>query len=129
MYEDVVTKGSLTDAIDDNKNTCLFGKLEWHMNYTGELGVIKHSHVSIVFNKMTCIEAMKAYKSLKEIGSTNFEFREKDIINEPGLKVWVSDDTSFKHFRKGISHLFALAVAEMSEFGVRVRIEIDDDRD
>ena len=129
MYEDIITKGSITDAIDENHNTCLFGKLEWHMNYTGELGVIKHSHVSIVFNKLPCIEAMKAYKSLKEIGSTNFEFRKKYIINEPDLKVWASDDTSFKHFRKAISHLFALAVAEMSEFGVKVIVSVDDDRD
>ena len=129
MCYDVITKGSLTDTIDDNKNTCLFGKLEWHMNYTGELGVIKHSHVSIVFNKMPCIEAMKAYKAIKEIGSTNFEFREKYIINEPGLKVWVSDDTEFKHFRKAIGQLFALAVAAMAEFGVKVIVNVDDDRD
>ena len=129
MYEDIITKGSLTNATDDNNNTCLFGKLEWHMNYIGELGVIKHSHVSIVFNKLPCIEAMKAYKSLKEIGSTNFEFREKYIINETCLKVWASDDTDFNHFRKAVRHLFALAVAEMPEFGVKVIISVDDDRD
>ena len=99
------------------------------MNYTGELGVIKHSHVSIVFNKLPCIEAMKAYKSLKEVGSTNFEFREKYIVNEPGLRVWVSDDTSFSHFRKAIGQLFALAVAAMAEFGVKVTVNVDDDRD
>ena len=129
MYEDIITKGSLTDATDDNNNTCLFGKLEWHMNYEGEMGIIKHSHVSVVFNKLPCIEAMKAFKSLKEIGSINFEFREKYIINYPGLRVWVSDDTSFSHFRKAIRHLFALAVAEMTEFGVKVIVNIDDDRD
>ena len=129
MYEDIITKGSLTNATDNNNNTCLFGKLEWHMNYIGELGVIKHSHVSIVFNKLPCIEAMKAYKSLKEIGSTNFEFREKFIINETCLKVWASDDTDFNHFRKAIRQLFALAVAAMAEFGVKVSIDVDDDRD
>ena len=129
MCYDVITKGRLTNTIDDNKNTCLFGKLEWHLNYDGEMGIIGHSHVSIVFNKLPCIEVMKAYKSLKEVGSTNFEFREKYIVNEPGLKVWVSDDTDFKHFRKAISHLFALAVAEMAGFGVGVSIEIDDNRD
>ena len=129
MY-DIITKGSLTDAIDENNNTCLFGKLELHINYDGEMGIIKHSHVSIVFNKLPCIEAMKAYKSIKEIGCIDFKYRDgKYIINEPELKVWASDDTSFKHFRKGISHLFALAVAEMAEFGVRVSIEIDDDLD
>ena len=128
MYEDIITKGSLTNATDDN-NTCLFGKLEWHMNYIGELGVIKHSNVSIVFNKIPCIEVMETYKSLKEIGSTNFEFREKYIIDEPGLKVWVSDDTEFKHFRKAIRQLFALAVAAMAEFGVKVIVDVDDDRD
>ena len=129
MYEDIITKGSLTNATDNNNNTCLFGKLEWHMNYIGELGVIKHSHVSIVFNKIPCIEAMKAYKSLKEIGSTNFEFREKYIINETCLKVWASDDTDFNHFRKAIRQLFALAVAAMAEFGVKVSVDVDDDRD
>ena len=129
MYEDIITKGSLTNATDNNNNTCLFGKLEWHMNYIGELGVIKHSHVSIVFNKLPCIEAMKAYKSLKEIGSTNFEFREKFIINETCLKVWASDDTDFNHFRKAIRQLFALAVAAMAEFGVKVSVDVDDDRD
>ena len=129
MYEDIITKGSLTNATDDNNNTCLFGKLEWHMNYIGELGVIKHSNVSIVFNKIPCIEAMKAYKSLKEIGSTNFEFREKYIINETCLKVWASDDTDFNHFRKAIGQLFALAVAAMAEFGVKVSVDVDDDHD
>ena len=129
MYEDIITKGSLTNATDNNNNTCLFGKLEWHMNYIGELGVIKHSHVSIVFNKLHCIEAMNAYKSLKEIGSTNFEFREKFIINETCLKVWASDDTDFNHFRKAIRQLFALAVAAMAEFGVKVSVDVDDDRD
>ena len=129
MYEDIITKGSLTDVTDKNNNTCLFGKLEWHMNYEADMGIIGHAHVSIVFNKLPCIEAMKAYKSLKEIGSTNFEFREKYIINEPGLKVWVSDDTEFKHFRKAISQLLALAVAAMAEFGVKVIVDVDDDRD
>ena len=128
MYEDIITKGSLTNATDDNNNTCLFGKLEWHMNYIGELGVIKHSNVSIVFNNLPCIEAMKAYKSLKEIGSTNFEFHEKYIINETCLKVWASDDTDFNHFRKAIGQLFALAVAAMAEFGVKVIVDVNDDR-
>ena len=129
MYEDIITKGSLTDVTDKNNNTCLFGKLEWHMNYEADMGIIGHAHVSIVFNKLPCIEAMKAYKSLKEIGSTNFEFRKKYVINEPGLKVWVSDDTEFKHFRKAISQLLALAVAAMAEFGVKVIVDVDDDRD
>ena len=129
MYEDIITKGSLTDTTDKNNNTCLFGKLEWHMNYELDMGIIGHSHVSIVFNKLPCIEAMETYKSLKEIGSTNFKFREKYIINEPGLKVWVSNDTEFKHFRKAIRQLFALAVAAMAEFGVKVIVDIDDDRD
>ena len=126
MYYDVITKGSLTDATDNSNNTCLFGKLEWHLNYySDEVGIIKHSHVTIVFNKLPYIEAMKAYKSVMEIGSIAFECRdEKYIVNEPGLRVWVSDDTGFKHFRKAIRHLFAIAVAEMAENGIEVKVDI-----
>ena len=125
MYEDIITKGSLITTKNEN-GVCLLGKLEWHLNHKDrELGIIKHSHISIVFNCLECIKAMEIYRNIKEMRRSIFEDNKKYyLINEDDIKIHVSDDTSFKNFQKAIRHLFGFAIAEMAENGVRVIIDV-----
>ena len=125
MYEDIITKGSLVTTKNEN-GVCLLGKLEWHLNHKDrELGIIKHSHISIVFNNLECIKTMEIYRNIKEMRRSIFEDNKKYyLINEADIKIHVSDDTSFKNFQKAIRHLFGFAIAEMAENGVRVIIDV-----
>ena len=125
MYEDIITKGSLVTTKNEN-GVCLLGKLEWHLNHKDrELGIIKHSHISIVFNNLECIKTMEMLKNIKEMRRCIFEDNKKYyLINEADIKIHVSDDTSFKNFQKAIRHLFGFAIAEMAEKGVRVIIDV-----
>ena len=125
MYEDIITKGSLVTTKNEN-GVCLLGKLEWHLNHKDrELGIIKHSHISIVFSNLECIKTMEIYRNIKEMRRSIFEDNKKYyLINEADIKIHVSDDTSFKNFQKAIRHLFGFAIAEMAENGVRVIIDV-----
>ena len=129
MYEDIITKGSLVTTKNENGEVCLLGKLEWHLNHKDrELGIIKHSHISIVFNNLECIKTMEMFKSIKELSRDTFECNKKFyLINEEGIRIHVSDDTLFKHFQKAIRHLFGFAISEMAENGVSVKINISTD--
>ena len=130
MFEDVIVKGSLTTTKNEISEVCLLGKLEWHLNYEDkrELGIVKHSHVTVVFNNLECIKTMEIFKSIKESRRDTFECNKKYyLINEDGIKIHVSDDTSFKHFQKAIRHLFGFAISEMAENGVSVKINVSTD--
>ena len=131
MYEDIITKGSLVTTKNENDEVCLLGKLEWHLNHKDrELGIIKHSHISIVFNRLECIKTMEMFRNIKEMRRCIFEDNKKYyLINEDGIKIHVSDDTSFKHFQKAIRHLFGFAISEMAENGVRVTLDISTDNE
>ena len=77
MYEDIITKGSLVTTKNEN-GVCLLGKLEWHLNHKDrELGIIKHSHISIVFNNLECIKTMEMLKNIKEMRRCIFEDNKK----------------------------------------------------
>lgn len=126
MYYDIITKGGLTTTKNENGETCLFGKLEWHLNHNdSEMGIIKHSHVTIVFNRLECIKTMEMFRDIKEMRRCMFEDN-KDyyIINEEGLRIHISEDTTFNHFQKAIRHLFGFAIAEMAENKVKVIIDV-----
>ena len=125
MYYDIITKGRVTT---DNQNgeTCLFGKLEWNLNHEdSEIGIIKHSKVTVVFDRLECIKAMEMFRNIKEMRRCIFEDNKKYyLVDENGIRIHVSDDTSFNNFRKAIRHLFGFAIAEMAENGVRVIIDV-----
>ena len=130
MYYDVITKGGLTTTKNKNNEICIFGKLEWHMNHDddSEMGIIKHSHVTIVFNRVECIKVMEIYKSIKETSRDDFECnKEYYIINDQDVKIHVSDDTTIKHFQKAIRHLFGFAFSEMAENGISVKVTVSTD--
>ena len=131
MYEDIFVKGSLTTTKNNNNNeVCLLGKLEWHLNHKDmrEMGVIKHSHVTVVFNNLEVINAMKIFKTVKEIRRDSFEFNKKYyLVDENGIRIHVSDDTLFKHFQKAIRHIFGFAIAEMAENGIKVVVDVTTD--
>ena len=126
MYYDIITKGRVTT---DNKNgeTCLFGKLEWNLNHEdSEIGIIKHSKVTVVFDRLECIKAMEFFKDIKEISREEFEYSRKYyIVNEIGLKIHVSDDTEFKHFQKAIRHLFGFVISEMADSGSGIKVKVN----
>ena len=129
MY-DIITKGSLTTT-KSNGEVSLLGKLEWHLNYEDrELGLIKHSHVMVVFNNLESIRTMEIFKEIKGMRRDTFECNKKYyIVSEDGIKMHVSDDTSFKDFQKAIRHLFGFAISEMAENGVRVTLDISTDNE
>ena len=127
MYEDIITKGSLVTAKNENGEVCLLGKLEWHLNYKDmrEMGVIKHSHVIVLFNNLEVINALKIFKTVKEMRRDSFEFNKKYyLVDENGIRIHVSEDTLFRHFQKAIRHLFGFAISEMAENGVSVKINV-----
>ena len=126
MFEDVIVKGNLTTT-KENGEFCLLGKLEWHLNYEDrrDMGVIKHSHVTVIFNKLEAIRSLEIFKSIKEMRRDIFEHnKEYYLLEEEGIKVHVSDDTSFKHFQKAICHLYGFAISEMSENGISVKVNV-----
>ena len=131
MFEDVIVKGSLTTTKKNEiSEVCLLGKLEWHLNYEDkrELGIVKHSHVTVVFNNLECIKTMEIFKSIKELRRDTFECNKKFyLINEEGIRIHVNDDTEFKHFQKAIRHLFGFAISEMAENGISVKINVSTD--
>ena len=129
MY-DIITKGGLTTT-KNNGEVSLLGKLEWHLNYEDrELGLIKHSHVIVVFSNLESIRTMEIFKEIKGMRRDTFECNKKYyIVSEDGIKVHVSDDTSFKHFQKAIRHLLGFAISEMAENGVRVTLDISTDNE
>ena len=130
MFEDVIVKGSLTTTKNEISEVCLLGKLEWHLNYEDkrELGIVKHSHVTVVFNNLECIKTMEIFKSIKELRRDTFECNKKFyLINEEGIRIHVNDDTEFKHFQKAIRHLFGFAISEMAENGISVKINVSTD--
>ena len=129
MY-DIITKGGLTTT-KNNGEVSLLGKLEWHLNYEDrELGLIKHSHVMVVFSNLESIRTMEIFKEIKGMRRDTFECNKKYyIVSEDGIKVHVSDDTSFKHFKKAIRHLLGFAISEMAENGVRVTLDISTDNE
>ena len=127
MY-DIIAKSSLT-TIKEN-GIRLIGKAEWHLNYEDRDTVIKHSYVTITFSKVGPIEAMKVFKAIAGIKRSNFEDnKEYYVFNEGGVKVHVSDDTLFKHFKKAIRHLYGFTISEMAENGVSVIIDVTTDED
>ena len=130
MY-DIIAKSSLT-TIKEN-GVRLVGKLEWHLNYKDrdrDMGMIKHSHVTITFSKVGPIRAMEMYRNIAGIKRSNFEdSKEYYVFNEGGVKVHVSDDTLFKHFKKAIRHLYGFTISEMAENGVSVIIDVTTDED
>ena len=130
MY-DIITKGGLTTTENEYREICLLGKLEWHLNYEDkreELGIVKHSHVTIVFNNLECIKTMEMFKRIKELSRDTFECNKKFyLINEEEIKIHVSDDVLFKHFQKAIRYLFGFAISEMAENGVSVKINVSTD--
>ena len=130
MYEDIITKGSLVTTKNENSEVCLLGKLEWHLNHKDrELGVINHSHVTVVFNRLECSKAMKIFKTVKEMRRDSFENNKKYyLIDENEIRIRVSDDTSFKHFQKAIRHLCGFAVSEMAEIGISIKINVSTDK-
>ena len=129
MY-DIITKGGLTTT-KNNGEVSLLGKLEWHLNYEDrELGLIKHSHIMVVFSNLESIKTMEIFKEIKGMRRDTFECNKKYyIVSEDGIKVHVSDDTSFKHFQKAIRHLLGFAISEMAENGVRVTLDISTDNE
>ena len=127
MY-DIIAKSSLT-TIKEN-GVRLVGKAEWHLNYKGDMGMIKHSHVTITFSKVGPIKAMEMFKAIAGIKRGDFDDnKEYYIFNEGGVKVHVSDDTLFKHFKKAIRHLYGFTISEMAENGVSVIIDVTTDED
>ena len=128
MY-DIIAKSSLT-TIKEN-GVRLVGKLEWHLNYKDrDMGMIKHSHVTITFSKVGPIKAMEMFKAIAGIKRCDFEDnKEYYVFNKGCVKVHVNDDTTYKHFKKAIRHLFGFAVSEMAENGVSVIIDVTTDED
>ena len=128
MYN-VVTKSNVTTVQEEN-GIRLIGKAEWHLNYEDRDTVIKHSHVTITFSKVGPIEAMKVFKAIAGIKRCDFEdSKEYYVFNKDCVKVHVNDDTTYKHFKKAIRHLFGFAVSEMAENGVSVIIDVTTDED
>ena len=123
MYS-IITKTNLNTVQEEN-GIRLIGKAEWHLNYDDRDMVINHSHVTVTFSKVGPIEAMKVFKEIAGIKRCDFEDnKEYYVFNKNCVKVHVNDDTSYKHFKKAIRHLFGFAVSELAEKGIKVIIDV-----
>lgn len=134
---DVTIKGTVS-ADRQGDLICLFGKLEWHLNYHPimedskynqvDLDVNKHAWATIVFDGLPCADLLEVYRL---IAKANRPLRYSDHHNAvkiPGIRIRVNDDMTYEYFMKAMRQLFILASAEIPESCLKSANLIIDDK-
>ena len=133
---DIVIKGFVS-ADRQEEFVCLFGKLEFHMNYHPykengkydyeiDFDINKHAWVTVIFDGLPCSDLLKIYEM---ISRANIPLRYKSHHNAakiPGLRIRVNEDTDSEIFARAIRQLFALAFAEIPPQCISADIHVDD---
>ena len=134
---DIMIKGYVS-ADRQQDLICLFGKLEWHLNYhpykeDGEyeyevdMDITKHAWMTIMFEGLPCADLLKIYHLITR-ANMPLRFRgHHNMAKIPGIRIRVNEDMDIELFYQAIRQLFAIAFAEIPKSCLKsTEITIDD---
>ena len=133
---DVTIKGTVS-ADRQGDLICLFGKLEWHLNYHPikedskynqvDLDINKHAWVTIVFDGLPCADLLEVYRLIVKANRPLRYSDHHNAVKIPGIRIRVNDDMTYEYFMKAMRQLFILASAEIPESCLKsANIVVDD---
>lgn len=133
---DVVIKGFVSSDRQGDM-ICLFGKLEWHLNYHPikedskynqvDLDVNKHAWATIMFEGLPCADLLKVYRLITKANMPLRFSKHHNAVKIPGIRIRVNSDMNYEYFMKAMRQLFALAFAEIPESCIKsTHLTIDD---
>ena len=134
---DVVIKGNVS-ADRQEDLICLFGKLEWHLNYHPikedskynqvDLDVNKHAWATIVFEGLPCADLLEVYRLITKANRPLRYGDHHNAVKIPGIRIRVNSDMNYEYFMKAMKQLFILASAEIPEDCLKSANIVVDDR-
>ena len=131
---DITIKGFVgPDRMKDH--ICLFGKLEWHMNYNpveGEFNQVihdvnKHAWVTVIFDGLPCGDLLCIKDIIERANHPLVYQANHNAVKIPGIRIRVNSDVNVDLFYQAIRQLFAIAFAEIPKDRLKsTEITIDD---
>ena len=131
---DITIKGFVgPDRMKDH--ICLFGKLEWHMNYNpieGEFNQVvhdvnKHAWVTVIFDGLPCADLLCIKDIIERADRPLMYQTNHNAVKIPGIRVRVNSDVNVDLFYQAIRQLFAIAFSEIPKDCINNQeITIDD---
>ena len=134
---DVTIKGTVS-ADRQEDLICLFGKLEWHLNYHPvkedssynqiDLDVNKHAWATIMFEGLPCADLLKVYRLITKANMPLRFSEHHNAVKIPGIRIRVNSDMNYEYFMKAMRQLFVLASAEIPESCLKAADVVIDDK-
>lgn len=133
---DVTIKG-IVSADRQEDLICLFGKLEWHLNYHPikedskynqvDLDVNKHAWATVVFDGLPCADLLEVYRLIVKANRPLRYSDHHNAVKIPGIRIRVNSDMNYEYFMKAMRQLFILAFSEIPESCIKsTHLTIDD---
>lgn len=133
---DVTIKG-IVSADRQEDLICLFGKLEWHLNYHPikedskynqvDLDVNKHAWATVVFEGLPCADLLEVYRLIVKANRPLRYSDHHNAVKIPGIRIRVNSDMNYEYFMKAMRQLFILASSEIPESCIKsTHLTIDD---
>ena len=133
---DVVIKGNVSADRQENL-ICLFGKLEWHLNYHPikedskynqvDMDVNKHAWATIVFEGLPCADLLEVYRLIVKANRPLRYNDHHNAVKIPGIRIRVNSDMTYDLFMRAMRQLFILASSEIPESCIKsTHVTIDD---
>lgn len=133
---DVTIKGTVS-ADRQEDLICLFGKLEWHLNYHPikenskynqvDLDVNKHAWATVVFEGLPCADLLEVYRLIVKANRPLRYSDHHNAVKIPGIRIRVNSDMNYEYFMKAMRQLFILASSEIPESCIKsTHLTIDD---
>ena len=134
---DVVIKGFVS-ADRQEDFICLFGKLEWHLNYHPikedvkynqiDMDVNKHAWATVVFEGLPCADLLEVYRLIVKANRPLRYSDHHNAVKIPGIRIRVNDDMTYDLFMRAMRQLFILASAEIPESCLKSANVVVDDK-
>ena len=134
---DVVIKGNVS-ADRQEDLICLFGKLEWHLNYHPikedtkfnqvDMDVNKHAWATVVFEGLPCADLLEVYRLIVKANRPLRYSDHHNAVKIPGIRIRVNDDMTYDLFMRAMRQLFILASAEIPESCLKSANVVVDDK-
>jgi len=136
---DITIKGFVS-ADRQEDLICLFGKLEWHLNYHPykdkedseykyevDMDVTKHAWATVMFEGLPCADLLTIYHLITKANLPLRFKKDHNAAKIPGIRIRVNDDMDIELFYQAMRHLFAIAFAEIPKDCLKLtEIVIDD---
>ena len=133
---DVTIKGTV--SADRQKDLiCLFGKLEWHLNYHPikedakynqiDMDVNKHAWATVVFDGLPCADLLEVYRLITKANRPLRYGDHHNAVKIPGIRIRVNSDMNYEYFTEAMRDLFALAFAKIPKSCIlAMHVTVDD---